>query len=479
MAVQKLLIRFILEPLSGITGKLGEKGRQGLFLAAGTCIFIYFFLNHMNVIRWRYLYSFALCSVLLGTMILATLPRKIQPVKFNPLFMVCWFGVSGLMCVSGLINNTDYLSEALLLLVAYPVIYICWNNQDKTTMLRLLLKLTKISLVVFFAASFLFAQITAKRFGGIFTNVNNCASYLALAGVCLLVELFYAHGSVKRNIVNVLLFGMCYGMIELTNSRTGKLALLCAGIVGVALYCVSKRFRIKKRIVFCFAGCILASLVMSTCLLTAFQARQYLPLPYYDRINHSLYFVGNHNQRPNDGVDNPGTDDPGVDDPGVDNPGDVEVIDPDSFDDLRDDKNNTEGKTFDQFSSGRLSIWKQYLQRLKLFGVEKKEPVYLESYKTYINTGHMTILEIAYESGIFAGIFYLLVNLLSGVLAIMYAWKHREEKFALMPLMVILAFGVVSITSSVNSSYNYALTFYYYLVLFPLVTKEEKSLVTR
>jgi hypothetical protein len=72
-----------------------------------------------------------------------------------------------------------------------------------------------------------------------------------------------------------------------------------------------------------------------------------------------------------------------------------------------------------------------------------------------------------------------LLNLLTGVLAIMYAWKHREEKFALMPLMVILAFGVVSITSSVNSSYNYALTFYYYLVLFPLVTKEEKSLVTR
>ena len=83
----------------------------------------------------------------------------------------------------------------------------------------------------------------------------------------------------------------------------------------------------------------------------------------------------------------------------------------------------------------------------------------------------MTILGIAYESGIFAGILYLCVNILSGLLAIAYAWKHRQEKYALMPLMVILTFGIDSVLRTTNISFNYMTTFYYYLILFPLITK--------
>ena len=168
MAIQNLLIRYLLQPISGWMEKLGEKRKLGLFYAAGLGIFAYFFLYHMDVIRWRYLFSFAICSVLLVVMVLATMPKKIEPVRFNPWFAVCWFGASGLMLLSGIIHNTNYLAEALLLVVAYPVIYICWNNWDTASVFRLLLKLCKISLVIFFVASFLFAQITSRRYGGIF-----------------------------------------------------------------------------------------------------------------------------------------------------------------------------------------------------------------------------------------------------------------------------------------------------------------------
>lgn len=458
MALQKLLIRYFLEPLSRLMGKMPDKGRRGLFYVAGSGIFIYFFLNHMSVIPWRYLYSFALCSVMVAVMILATLPKKIKPVRFNPLFTVCWLGVGGLMLLSGVINNSDYLSEAFMLLVAYPIIYICWNNWDTESAFRLLLKLCKISLLIFFVVSFALSQITAQRFSGLFNNVNNCACYLALAGICLLVEIFYEHGSVIRNIVNILLLGMCYGMIDLTNSRTGKLALLSAAVIGFVVYCITYKIWTKKGVIASLLACVLLGAVMSTYLLGAFQMRQYLPLPYYDRDTHSFYFVG--------GVD---ADDPNA--PG----GSVETITMDSFEQISDAKNSMEGKTFDQYTSGRVSIWLKAVKRLKLFGVDKKQPVLLDGCDGSFKTTHMTVLEIAYESGIFAGVFYLLVNLLSGILAIIYAWRHRGEKFAVMPLMVILAFGVVSVTSSVNSSYNYILTFYYYLVLFPLIVKGQKS----
>lgn len=99
----------------------------------------------------------------------------------------------------------------------------------------------------------------------------------------------------------------------------------------------------------------------------------------------------------------------------------------------------------------------------------------MEGRSTPYNTTHMTPMEVAYESGIFAGVFYLLVNLISGILTIMYAWRQREEKFALLPLMVVLAFGIISYTTSVHSSFNYMLTFYYYLIIFPVIAKGRKE----
>ena len=485
MAIQQLLIRLLLEPLSRLTGGLRDKTKDNLFLIFGTGIVLYAFLYHMQVIRWRYMYSFALCCVLLGLMILVTLPRKMEPVKFRPFFSICWFGVGGLMLLSAVRNNFNYLPESLLFLVAYPIIYISWGNGDTTHRFRTLLKLAKITCVIFFVLSFLFIKITTRRYGGIFYNVNNCGSYLALASACILLELLYEPESTKRNIFNILLYGMCYGMVTLTNSRSGKLALLATAFVGVAMYLLSNDRKNRKKVFLNLAGCFLASMVMMSCLLYVFQLRQYLPLPYYNQKTHSFYMTENWIKffdKSNTPAHRPVKPAPGTENPNEvyvefnTEPTDpLEFFDAESFEQFGDSKTNTEGKTADQITSGRLSIWKGYVKRLKWLGVPQKETLYLEDYKVEIHTTHMTILEIAYESGIFAGILYLLVNLTSGLLAIGYAWKNRKDPFAAMPLMVILAFGIVSVLGSFNSSFNYVLTLYYYLLLFPLITKGRKT----
>ena len=500
MAIQQLLIRLLLEPLSRITGGLRDKTKDNLFLLFGTGIVLYAFLYHMQVIQWRYLYSFAMCCVLLGLMILVTLPKKLEPVKFRPFFSVCWFGVGGLMLLSALRNNFNYLPESLLFLVAYPIIYISWGNGDTIHRFRTLLKLAKITCVIFFVLSFLFIKITTRRYGGIFYNVNNCGSYLALASACILLELLYEPESTKRNVFNILLYGMCYGMVTLTNSRSGKLALLAAAFVGVVMYLLSNDRKNKKKVFLNLAGCFLASMVMVSCLLYVFQLRQYLPLPYYNQKTQSFYMTENWIKffeqkkqptlrpvKPAPGSNNsdgalvvgpdaiPFEPDEGYVESTTEPTDPVEFFDAESFQQFGDNKTSTDGKTADQITSGRLSIWKGYVKRLKWLGVPQKETLYLEDYKVEIHTTHMTILEIAYESGIFAGVLYLLVNLTSGLLAIAYAWKNRENKFAAMPLMVILAFGIVSVLGSFNSSFNYVLTLYYYLLLFPLITKGRKT----
>ena len=66
--MQELIIRYFLAPLSRFFGTWSEKCRERIALTAGMGIVTYFFLYHMEIIRWRYMYSFAGCGLLLGIM---------------------------------------------------------------------------------------------------------------------------------------------------------------------------------------------------------------------------------------------------------------------------------------------------------------------------------------------------------------------------------------------------------------------------
>ena len=466
--MQRALIRFVLEPLAKLTNKTSQKFQDRLFIFAGLGIFLYFFLYNMTLIPWRYLYSFVLCCGFLGLMILAGAGHELQPVRFRWSMGLCWFGVGALMLLSGVIHNFNYLPEAMLFLAAYPILYICWGNGDTERLFRLLIRLCRISAVIFLAASFLFAQITLRKYGGIFHNVNNCANYLSLVCVCLAVEIAYCPRFSRRLVLDVLLFGACEAIISYTNSRSGQLSMLFAVAAGSVMFLLTHDRKKNLKFLVRAASCALVSVVMISSLLYVFQLRQYLPLPYYSTASHEFYF----NQRW-DSVFNPPDPSAPSDPKDPDKPKDPDFFGLDSYEELNDKKNDTTDKTADQFSTGRISIWKAYLKKLTLFGVAEKEPVYIDILYREINTTHVTILEIAYESGIFAGILYFCVNILSGLLAIAYAWKHRREKYALMPLMVILTFGIDSVLRTTNISFNYMTTFYYYLILFPLITKDK------
>ena len=90
-------------------------------------------------------------------------------------------------------------------------------------------------------------------------------------------------------------------------------------------------------------------------------------------------------------------------------------------------------------------------------------------------TAHNTILQMAYECGIPTGILYLVFNLTSGVLAILFARKNRSERYALLPLAVTVAFGFMSLLSSLENAFSYMITLYYYLLQFPLIAAAAKK----
>ena len=93
------------------------------------------------------------------------------------------------------------------------------------------------------------------------------------------------------------------------------------------------------------------------------------------------------------------------------------------------------------------------------------------NYNKEFESTHMTCLQIAYESGIPAGILFLLLNIFSGIHTLSYAWKRGKEPYALAPLMFTVTFGVLSMLGSCVASFGYLATFFYYISQYPIMAR--------
>lgn len=451
MMIQKYLIQYVLSPLGGIMEKLSQRMRDFLFVLAGLCVILQIFLRDMSLVKYRFLIFFTVDCLFLGIMILSTLHKNMKPVKFRWPIMGCWIAVGLGMLLSGVINNVDYLPEAVLFLVVYPICFVCWNNCDHSRIFKLLLRMCRISLVIFVVASFMLTPIQEERYPGIFNNTNGAAYYLAVCMVCQIVELAYDEKFGLKTIWNVVLLGLAGAMMYYTNSRTGPLSVVVALLGGVCVYLLTHTWKHNLK---CLVRMILAGVVtviITLNLVYVFQLRPNIELPYYYNPESGQFYKIEKVVEPDVPFDTSG------------------------FQTVTNDKSSVENKTLDQYSTGRISIWTAYAKDLNWTGHAQTPQVYVEWLYKYISTTHMTILEIAYESGIPAGVFYLLMNIGTGLVSIWYAWKYRKERYAAMPLMITLAFGIMSMLGSCGVSLWYLTTLYYYFVQFPIVAKKPQD----
>ncbi len=464
MIIQKYLIQYILSPLGGVMEKLSEKLRNVIFVLAGLGVVLHLFMDNMSMIKYRFLIFFAIDCLFFGVMILCTVSKDMKPVKFRWPLAVCWFGVGILMFVSGILNNMDYLPEAILFLTAYPVLFICWNNCSRTRIFKLLLWISKISVAVFFVLSLLFAKIVSQRYPGIFNNTNGAAFFLAVGVVCLLIEIMYVKKLNVLTVLDMILLGIGCAMLYYTNSRTGFLALILAAFGGVVMYLMAHDWKENVKFLLRMGVTVVIAVLLVNNLVYLFQVRTKLNLPYFDSMK---------------GIFITPAPAPGNPPAAPDAPQDQKYFDISGFRTVMDEKGDSQNKTLDQYSTGRISIWKAYAKDLNWTGHESTPLVYIEAVSKNIGSTHMTILQIAYESGIPAGILYLLLNLGTGFVSIWFAWKNRKERYAVMPLMITLVFGAMSMLSSCGVSLWYMTTLYYYWVQFPILADmpEERKAV--
>ena len=487
MFIQKALISILLSPLNTLMKKLPQKLRDAMFITGGAGLAVHFFMYLSRIASYRFLYFFVISCVFLGLVILGSLGGDIKPVRFRKILFLPMAATGLFMVVSSFINNVDYLPDAMLLLVAFPILYICWGNADRTHLTRLLLKVNKYALVLFILLSFLFTKITPRQYCGFSGNQNATAYFLSTAVVMVVCDIMYQRKFTVKTAFDILLSGIAFALIYYTNSRSGMLAVIFSLSLGTVVFLVSHSKKEILSFAVKFGATALCAAICAGTLLYVFQLRQWLPIPYYsvfdkdfdmDERWEELFSPKPDTPDLPDTPDQPDTPDSpdSPDQPdSPDNDGSGQFFDGSGFSDINKDKLDTTDKTADNFSTGRISVWKAYAKDLNLFGHESTPEVYIPIIYKDIKSTHMTILQIAYESGIFAGVSYLVLNIASGILAIIYAVRHRSEIYALLPLLVIAAFGVLSMLMSCRVTFWYYSTLMYYFALAPLMVRDVKA----
>lgn len=458
--MQKLLIQYLLNPLCHILEPLSGKWKNFLFLLGGFGILTTMFLQGAEALAIRYIFIFAANCAFLGLMVLGILPDHIHPVKWNKPLFFSWMAMAILRMVSVFTQNVDYFAEGFLLLVAWPVIFIILANADTTRLVHLMLQLIRVALLVFMVLSFLFSPITPGKYSGIFENTNSTSHFLAAISVTLVLSVLYSQN--RKWILDAVLLGLAWTMNTYSSSRGGMLAAYVAIGCGLAMFLFSRirdgGWKKMLRLLVSVAACS----VFTVSLVYVFQLRLNLNLPYFHHETRQFYYADREEVWSYLGKEFAGY------------MGDAEYFGSDIFTDLAEDRFETDGQGLDKYSTGRISLWMSCIEKLNLTGHPTTEDQFYIAYKNkYFNTTHMVILQFAFESGIPMGAMYLLMNIFSGFAAIAYAWRNRSKPWALVPLMMTLSFGVLSVMESCGISLQFLGTFLYYGSMFPLITRGE------
>ncbi len=450
--LQTPVIRYLLQPLADIVSRIPLRAKTYIFYLSGLFYFCLYFAGDSGSITWRYLYTFSLSFLCFSLMAIVTLPVTIRPVRFRLSITICWllYGVSVLQ--AGIFLRIDFLPHAITTLLGFPLLYLIWNNCDWRIIMDKLCRLCIVSLPICLAVSLLFFPMESKRYSALFFNENGAGAYFALSLSCLSVSLL-AERRQLHFFFKMVLFGITSALLFYTGSRTGQLAAICSIVLCIIIRFIGVRKEAKSEVIGKAVAMLLSLIVFLFATFFIFR------IGYLVKEDFIASLSGENVATEEDWDDA------------------LSLEDLESFFTATANRYNADGKDFTTYSTGRGEIWGGFLKELNLFGHADRISVpYYGGRET--ENPHNTVIAISYDFGVLAGLAYFSVNILSGVLVLSFAWKHRGEPWALLPLAVIVFFGVESMAESFFEI-DHCSAMYYRFAMFPLFAVDWKNGLTK
>lgn len=510
--LQRALIRYLLEPLASFMERIPVTVKEITFRICCAGIFLMYCIRGGGFLKWRYLYFFTVCCLFLGIMILTTLKRGMVPIRGRKGMIITWFGTGICMLISGITKTVDYLPEASLFLLGFPIAFFVWKNYGFEKVINLLLDGILLSFAVFMVVSMLFYPMETTRYQSFFLNINATAFFLIVPFVAALARVLqYAKSDWKRCAGYSIVLGIVFATTFYTASRTGQIAVIaCLLLSLIGYFCLNIR-RNFLACCRCFALIAVSIALLFNTTLYLFQIEALLqkvppsleapsqtetePSPTDDAQTEPGQNSGQSEQKPGQSGQKPGQSGqkPGqseqkptqsAPEPTQPEQEPTEPPKPEiTFEQVLDrmlSRLRIRGKTLDEISSGRITVWKECIKQWSWFG--HGEPfgvhVYINTKYQYldatIDTPHSGILQVYYNNGFLAAILYLSYVITSLFASIRFAFKNKDSAVAIVPFAFTIAFLAFAVVTSVTPSFLTMPTLFYHFMQFCLWEKPAK-----
>lgn len=455
--LQEKLIQWILRPVSRMAEKIPRAVRDSaVSLSVAGFIFVLFGVNS-RLLSDRFLLRFVVGCLLFAVMIFCGLTPDLKPVRFSRALTACWLPAALFMLLTGVLVDADRLSNATLFLVVLPVFYLVWSGPGFDRLFPLVIRGVMLSLLFFAVVSVFFYPLTSIDYASFFFNRNLTGLYLAGVFVCLLCFIFAQDRYSLRVFTADAATGFTAATLYYTNCRAAILAsALCFLSAGVLQILTNRKN--WRRVLLHQLLPIAAAVV--------------LLVPNTAYLYRSGYFLSSAVQKV---FEEPAEEEPSA--PGT--PSVSEMMT--AMEEYYAKRNTTKseipngealsplGKALDSLTSGRVTLWIIHMREIGLLGNSTDKVLYDLSGEVEHRSSHFTAIQFAYDYGVLAGVFFLLLNILAGLSSIRFAFSRRDIKYRLAPFAIAVAFGAESVMEALGIAVADILSLLYFLSLAPLV----------
>lgn len=485
----RFLIRPVLGRIGTVCDRLTERGRDALFLAGLWLLILEHFALQSGFLNPRHLYLFLPACLFFGLMILGGLTGDVRAGKPQTVLLLLWGGVALFMLLTAVLVNTDNFSNTVFWLFAYPVFFLAWNSRGSDRMQKLVLFGVQASFGFFLAVSALFFLPAASEYRSFFLNQNSTAAY-ALSVFALSLGAFWGAETVRLRARHLLFTALAGTVILYASSRASMLAALGIFLFSAAVHLTRCRKTELKR-AFLRAASVVFLLVIS--IFTLIYPMQgiyrlaYSAVPALEeRLIYEMKVRDVANYREGELSETlpqvraeiaAGAD---LDEMYKELPvryfadsseyagANIGMHIAENF------SSETYAEEEDGAMNGRTAIWKAYLKCLGFLGVPEGTVARYDDGTPVGKRAHNTILQLAFESGAAAAVCFALLNLLSFLLAVRYAFV-RNGRYAYLPLAMMGAFCILSLAEAVLSPVTRTAALLYLVEFAPLMRKEESA----
>lgn len=433
MTILQKTYMLILNPIFLFTGRINEKIRSFIIYVCAFLLMSSYLVWHshrlLGIIMTQQQKEFIGAGLLL-LIIIMSVRSKLKLVRWNAPILLLWFGCTLLIIISSFFHpvGDGFFTMAVIMAVEFPCLYFVWHNRgDYRRFFYLISVAFAHALLVYFMLLLFFVPLEISgEFGGRYVgsthNPNSLALFCVTAITCSLYLIIITKKSVGIYIVTAGLGAM---MLVLAVSRTALLILL----VQMLLFTIYFFIHIFNKQVDKLRGSIRIVALYMVVLLCAVI------------IPHSMVYTAEVYAAEREFCK---TEEP-------------TSVDLQRFGDR--------GGGLNDFSSGRFTLWKAYLQKLNLWGNDSTELLYVNG---KMLAAHNSPLEIAYRSGIPAGTLYLILEICAGVFMIFLLVKKRTEGWEAFSILSIAAFGIYSFLDVVVLPFDKVTVFLFYCAIMPM-----------